>query len=757
MAKRKTRRSSSRSSSRSTTTRRRTKAKGEISDETRKGLFVIILFALGILLTLSYFGVAGTLGDAIDMGSKVVLGFGRWVLPIMAFAWGYKLLNPQALEVRFVHLLGAFFVFSSILAFIAIVTTGDFDRGGLLTPGTGEAAAAGWAGIALAYPVVALTGKFAGGSLMVLLLLAGFMLMFNVSIITLWEKLKMSWSFSARMGEKVQAKVTTRRERKELEAEVEAAQPAFKVKEVSNGDEMVTGEMGDADAEEHAEAMSVSAAPKRRRPKIDIPLNLLTSHKGKPTSGDIHTQKEYIRKALENFGIDVEMGAVAVGPTVTQFSLKPADGIKLSRITALHNDLSLALAAHPLRIEAPIPGKSLVGIEVPNKSAATVGLREILASKELTKIKEPLGMGLARDVAGEVFAADLAGMPHLLVAGSTGSGKSVCVNVMILNLLFRNSPDDLKFIMVDPKRVELTMYNGIPHLLTPVITEVDKTVNALKWSVAEMDRRYQLLSEAGKKSIATYNASAATPLPNIVLIIDELADLMAVAAKEVEAAIIRLAQMARAVGIHLVLATQRPSVNVITGLIKANITTRIAFNVASSIDSRTILDHAGAEKLLGKGDMLFISAAMSKPKRAQGAFVSEKEIAKVVKFLKSNSEKPEYDESVVEKRKGKGSIPGSSGGGGGDDEDDMLSEAKQVIFRAGKASASLLQRRLRIGYARAARILDILEEEGFIGPADGARPREVLIQDMEQFGASGVPDGIPNPNPPTENNDSSEA
>jgi S-DNA-T family DNA segregation ATPase FtsK/SpoIIIE len=385
---------------------------------------------------------------------------------------------------------------------------------------------------------------------------------------------------------------------------------------------------------------------------------------------------------------------------------------------------------------------------VPNRSAATVGLRDVLMSPEFKKATEPLSVVVGRDVAGGAYTADIGAMPHLLIAGSTGSGKSVCVNVLILSLLFRNSPDDLRFILVDPKRVELSVYNGIPHLLTPVITEVDKTVNALKWAVAEMDRRYQMLSEAKKKSLATYNEGAEDPLPHIVIIIDELADLMAVSANEVEGAIIRLAQMARAVGIHLVLATQRPSVNVITGLIKANITTRIAFNVASSIDSRTILDHAGAEKLLGKGDMLYITANLSKPKRLQGAYVGEKEIGRIVKFLKANAGEAEYNEGVVEKQKG-GSRAGGSGGGDDGDDDELIGEAKQIVFRAGKASASLLQRRLRIGYARAARLLDIMEDQGFIGPADGARPREVLVDDLETTGpVNAVPAGIPNPNPP---------
>ncbi len=429
------------------------------------------------------------------------------------------------------------------------------------------------------------------------------------------------------------------------------------------------------------------------------------------------------------------MGDVEVGPTVTQYTLKPAEGIKLSKIVTLNNDLALSLAAHPLRIEAPIPGKSLVGIEVPNKTKAIIGLREILESKDFKSCDGDLKLGIGVDVAGTSYLTDLAKMPHMLIAGATGSGKSVCINAIIVNLLYQYGPDDLKLILVDPKRVEFSLYNDIPHLLTPVITQVDKTINALKWVVAEMDRRYELLSQAGKRDIKGYNSTNPDQnMPYLVLVIDELADLMSTSARDVEAAIVRLAQMARAVGIHLILATQRPSVDVITGLIKANITTRVAFNVASITDSRTILDGSGAEKLLGKGDMLYTSAELSKPKRLQGALLSEKEIQRIVKYLKDQA-KPEYDEEVTEKQNSHSSYGGNSAGFSDDEaEDELVGDAKEIILNAGKASASLLQRRLRIGYARAARILDILEENEFIGPADGAKPREILVQSQGSEG-----------------------
>jgi len=427
------------------------------------------------------------------------------------------------------------------------------------------------------------------------------------------------------------------------------------------------------------------------------------------------------------------MGEVSIGPTVTQYTLRPAVGVKLSRISALNPDLSLALASHPIRIEAPIPGKSLVGIEVPNRKVSTVGLRNMLEVDDFRKSKTFLPLAFGRDVSGEAVFAGLEKMPHLLIAGATGTGKSVAINAILLSLLYKHSPDVLKLILVDPKRVELTLYNDIPHLITPVIIDNKKVLGALKWALNEMDRRYDSLSRSGSKDIFSYNAKLSEKgealMPFIVIVIDELADLMASFGRDVEAAIVRLAQMSRAVGIHLILSTQRPSVEVITGLIKANITSRVALQVASQIDSRTILDMAGAEKLLGKGDMLFVSGDSAKPRRVQGAMVTEKEVKEVTDFLREQSEmvetKPESDLSADF------NASSSTGQGSGDDasgEDDMYTEAKELVIQAGKASASLLQRRLRVGYARAARLLDILEDNGVIGPGDGAKPREVYLR-----------------------------
>lgn len=460
---------------------------------------------------------------------------------------------------------------------------------------------------------------------------------------------------------------------------------------------------------------------------------LLDNKQFKPDAGDIKKNAQIIKETLADFKVDVEMEEANIGPRVTQFTLKPPSGVRLQKITALDTNLALNLAAESIRIEAPIPGKKAVGIEVPNKKSAIVTLRGIVESNQWKHDDSKLSFAIGKDISGKSIIGQLDAMPHLLIAGQTGSGKSIMINTFLLSLLYKNSPSDLKLILVDPKRVELSPYNHIPHLLTQVITDPDKCLSALKWAVDEMERRYELLAEKGKREIKSFNNSnAEEKLPYIVIVIDELADLMMVAARDVESLIVRIAQKARAVGIHLVLATQRPSVDVITGLIKANIPARVAFTVASQIDSRTIIDQTGAEKLLGKGDLLFTTPQIIKPQRIQGAFVSEDEVNAVVNFVKSQAA-PNYDEEVVKQQVNIGSnggvvmdFDGSSG------DEDLYKDSVKVVVDAGKASASLLQRRLRIGYSRASRMIDVLEERGIIGPADGARPREVLISSIDE-------------------------
>lgn len=468
------------------------------------------------------------------------------------------------------------------------------------------------------------------------------------------------------------------------------------------------------------------------------PISLLSSKSGsKADRGDIKKNADIIESTLESFGIKAKVVEVNGGPAVTQYALNISLGTKLNKITALANDLALALAAPTgqIRIEAPIPGRSLVGIEIPNRSAEIVGLKKILSSDQMRKHKSKLAVGLGLDVSGQPLIIDIASMPHCLIAGATGSGKSVCINIIISSILYRATPQEVKLILVDPKRVELTSYNGIPHLLTPVIVEPDKVVSALKWATKEMELRYKTLAEVGVKNIAAYNELAGfQAMPYIVIIIDELADVMLFAPGEVEECVTRIAQMARAVGMHLVLATQRPSVDVITGLIKANIPARIAFNVSSMMDSRVVLDMPGAEKLLGRGDMLYIPPDQSKPSRIQGAFVSDHETRSLIDFIKQQGQEVKYEEDITSKYKvnkvgGKVAIDT----GDGADRDDYFDEAVRLVAQDEKGSASLIQRRLKVGYSRAARILDELHEAGLVGPAEGSKPREVHMTAIQQY------------------------
>ncbi len=463
------------------------------------------------------------------------------------------------------------------------------------------------------------------------------------------------------------------------------------------------------------------------------PLSLLNdSAGGKADRGDIKGNAAVIEQTLDSFGITARVVEVNLGPAVTQYAIEVALGTKLSKITALERDLALALAAPTgtIRIEAPIPGRSLVGIELPNKSPEFVNFKKMMESDSIKSAESKLTMALGLDVSGKPVASNLGKMPHLLIAGQTGSGKSVCINTILSTILFRSSPSEVKFILVDPKRVELTNYNDIPHLLTPVIVEPKKVVSALRWLMSEMDRRYKLFAQAGSRNIDSYNEmSGFQALPYIVLVVDELADVMLFSPAEVEDSITRLAQMSRATGIHMILATQRPSVDVITGLIKANIPARIAFAVSSQVDSRVILDGQGAEKLLGKGDMLYLPPESAKPTRIQGAFISDRETNALTSFLRNQGVKPQYTEEVVDMPK-----PGSTVVNGVEEEvDELFKEAVEIVVQYGRASASLLQRRLSVGYARAARIVDQLEAAGVITSKDGSKPRDVLIKNVDEI------------------------
>ncbi|MGB9681153.1 MAG: DNA translocase FtsK [Minisyncoccia bacterium] len=679
-----------------------------LNPEIKFSLWAIFYFVLGMIFIFSYFNLAGPIGRIIFRIFSFLLGVGYFLLPGLCFILTFDYFWSINKKIKFnnLTLLGAFFVLLSSLSLIEI----NFQQ---------KAGFIGYIGSLLKYPF----GFWPTLIIYLALFLAGGVLIFNTPL-----KIKVPFLF------KKEEKLEEFKGVEELQ-EVKIEEPSIP-KELK--EEVFVEEKQLKDLQKEEEFIKEKPFPKK---KISFqyrfpPLSLFYTDSKKPLAGDIKANANIIKRTLESFGIEVEMGEVNVGPTVTQYTLKPAEGVKLSSITTLQSNLALALAAHPLRIEAPIPGKSLVGIEVPNRSIALVRLGSIFKETNFLNTP-PLVFALGRDVKGEAMLANLEKMPHLLIAGSTGSGKSVCIHSILCSFLVKNSPSTLRLILVDPKRVELARYNSIPHLLSPVIIENKKVLPALKWVIQEMERRYDLLSKYSARDIVSYNQKVEKkgeePLPYIVVIIDELADLMIHYGKDLETLIIRIAQMARATGIHLIVSTQRPSVEVITGLIKANITTRIAFQVASQVDSRTILDISGAEKLLGHGDMLFLSSDFLKPRRIQGAYVSEEEVNQLIDFISQNKKPEDEGINLLEEGENQGLGVINFDEISSEPDDELYEEAYKVVVQMQKASASLLQRRLRIGYARAARLLDLLEERGVIGPADGAKPREVFIKEEKNF------------------------
>ena len=690
-----------------------------LPEEIKKLLLAILMFLFSIVFGLSFFNLAGITGKFLKSIFALLVGKTVFLFPLIFLLSGLSFLYSKKKHILPSLLLGS--------CLIAIGLSSILE---LLTPGAGQGGYLGYLGTISAR----LFGPWVSQIIFGAFVLAGGIIFWQILSPTITRKEK---------EPQVQKKETE--EKKPIIKRIFTSRPPkLELKEIEAPPRLPAIEAKKPPEELKIKPLIESKALLYHPP----PLTLLEKESEIPQSGDIKANSLIIKKTLQDFGVPVEMGEANVGPTVTQYTLKPADGVKLSKITGLANNLSLSLASHPIRIEAPIPGRSLVGIEVPNKYRARIRLRDLISSQEFQR-SSPLTIVLGRDVAGTPLYADLSRMPHLLIAGSTGSGKTLFLNSLILSLIyhpatnlnpFGASPEILRFILVDPKRVEFPVYNDLPHLLFPVICKPDLTVNALRWTISEMERRFDILSEARARDIIGYNKLVARkkrlePLPYIVLIIDELADLMAAKGKEMEAGIVRIAQMARAVGIHLVLATQRPSVEVITGLIKTNITSRIALQVASQVDSRTILDMAGAEKLLGRGDMLFISAETSKPKRIQAPYISEKEVKRVVEYTKLNVKSPKWqvpEEELTEVS----SLPEltriSSPQESTEAEDPLYEEAKKTVLESKRASASLLQRRLRIGYARAARLLDMLEEEGIVGPARGAKPREIFSPPEEE-------------------------
>ncbi len=696
-------------------------------------LFIIIglLLTLASLLTLGgILGLAGKGGVEISEFTYWLLGVGQIFIPIILFAAGIYTFKKKLPEISIKHTISAIIGLASMLVLLSLFNPA---LGGIL-------------GISIATSLLQTFERIFSIVIVVFVIISSFTLFFDQlpSIAPFFQNLFGKF------------KIFKRKEQAEYEYEEEYDEEYEEEDEVEE----------DIPAKTKAPSL-IQSIKKEKAPELKIsdsanagdsisidtkffsgngnytppPLSLLEGDRGKANVGDVKSNANTIRRTLMNFGIEVEMDEITIGPTVTRYALKPAQGVKLSRIVGLQSDLALALAAHPLRIEAPIPGKALVGIEIPNKSKATVGLASLIGDKSFAQAK-PLTAAIGRNIAGKPVLYSIAKMPHLLIAGTTGSGKSVTIHAIISSLLYRHGPDDMRFIFVDPKRVELTLYNSIPHLLTPVITDPKKAVLALKWAATEMNRRYDILESEGVRDIDSYHKKYAKEfakganandtedpidrMPYIVIVIDELADIMQAYPREMESAIVRLAQMSRAVGIHLILSTQRPEVNIITGLIKANVPSRIALRVPTQIDSRTILDTAGAEKLLGQGDMLAM-VGTNQAERLQSAFITEDEVKNVVKYLK-NAFKDDIRDTI---EIGGGNISGDkamfSDTLDDSDDDPLYEEARTVVVEAGKGSTSYIQRKLKVGYARAARLMDMLEERGIIGPADGAKPREVLI------------------------------
>ncbi len=701
-------------------------SKSFIKQETVETIMAILFFLLALILILAVFGQGGIVGEKVYEIFKFLFGFGFFLIPVILIMLGISFLREIKNNFATPKIIASFVLFFSSLGFVDLVSN-----------------KAGIVGNFITKPLVSLFDFWVSIIITLALILISIIFVFEASIKI--SSIRNLFKSEARNKKSENDGGGFVEQNIEAEEEEEIEDPK------ENQDEIEVDKTSSFGFKTK-KGSGLIFFPGNTISKKEFtppPLELLEKDAGKPGVGDIKANANIIRRTLFNFGIQVEMDEISIGPSVTRYALKPAEGVKLSKIVALQNDLSLALAAHPLRIEAPIPGKSLVGVEIPNTKKTLVGLGSIMEDKHFKTSEKPLLLCLGKGVTGQSHFYDLGKMPHILIAGATGSGKSVAIHTFLASLLYRNSPDNLKFIMVDPKRVELTLYNGIPHLLTNVITDAKKTILALKWAAKEMDRRYDILEEYSARDVDSYHRNILNPaiekaketkntdnlppnMPYIVIVIDELADIMQTYPRELESAVVRLAQMSRAVGIHLMVSTQRPSVNVITGLIKANIPTRVALQVASQIDSRTILDQPGAEKLLGSGDMLFLSGDMSKPVRLQSAFISEKEVKNVVDWLKENYEKSK-EEIKLEEKTGVQTFLETLEENTEEDEnlDEMYEDAKETVIRAKKASTSYIQRKLGIGYARAARIMDQLEEKGVIGPENGSKPRGVLIGETD--------------------------
>lgn len=706
----------------------------------------ITLIAVGVFLLVTYINTSftGILGKWSMTITRSLFGLGIFVLPLLLSIVGYTYIKSKGKVVftkRFIGLM--MFLATTLLLFADISYDSFYSAGGVKAfINTTSFFHGGMIAYILMTPIISLIGKVGSYILLILLYFVSYIVMFDTSIKEVLSYLiAKKPAKNEKWVEEEKSNIKDSKD-KEIKNDANSIDKTDRIK-IKNFEEVKgEGTTKNQDInEESAEDITVELETKINN-YLEEEYKLPDTSFLKENSAvkmNKHDKKELLASAakleetLKSFGVNAKVIEVSKGPSVTRYELQPSAGVKVSKIINLSDDIALSLAAKGVRIEAPIPGKAAVGIEIPNQVTSAVFLREVLDSDVFKNTKSKLAFALGKDISGNCVVSDLTKMPHLLIAGATGSGKSVCINTLIISILYKYSPNDVKLLMVDPKVVELNVYNGIPHLLIPVVTNPKKAAGALNWAVNEMTKRYNTFAETGVRNIEGYNelyekGKVENKMQWIVIIIDELADLMMVCPGDVEDYIARLAQMARAAGMHLVIATQRPSVDVITGIIKANIPSRISFAVSSQIDSRTILDSSGAEKLLGKGDMLYYPVGESKPIRVQGAFITEEEVEKVVGYIKSQGETVDYKEEIIEAINSthtKGASNDNS------DDDELLGEAIKIVLEEGQASASMLQRRMRIGYNRAARMIDSLEEKGIISGKDGSKPRTVLKRAVE--------------------------
>jgi len=730
-------RGSARSSGPKKNARRDTQPASVLDEQSRNDIFGVAITATAIAVAVAVLSEgAGVLGNALATMLRLGVGIGAYMLPVALLLWGVSFfVRAFAISEQRVGA-GLGIVLASFIAMIAVAGPLEtmWEQSALETHG-------GYVGAVIAWALRSLVGDTISYVVLSATMIIGLVIT-GLSITGFVDWLVET--FAPRRAEEPSERPRRERSPRTVPLEDVDTDRLPDIAHSPAGSRAAHVKAGDPEARRATVPTTQAATPRRMEGFELPPMSLLArtteqASKHRATNRELKSTATVIEDTLATFDVPATVREWVPGPTVTMFEIELPRGIKVNRVTALADDLALALAAPTVRILAPIPGKSLVGIEVPNERRSTVTLGDVLPEPSAHEAG-PLLLGIGKDVHGDAITADLSTMPHLLIAGSTGTGKSVCINALLTSILMRSTPSEVRLILIDPKRIELSLYNGVPHLYVPVVTEAKEAASALAWAVTEMETRLRRLQKAGARNIGTYNSMVqegvapenAEEMPYLVIVIDELADLMMVAAKEVEDSICRIAQLARAAGIHLIVATQRPSTDIITGLIKTNITNRIAFAVGSSIDSRVILDQPGAERLVGLGDMLFSTPQWSKPKRIQGAFASEAEISAVVDHLKTQAE-PEYHEDILH-------LKVAAAGGGvdtGEEDDPLLWDAADIVVTSGMGSTSLLQRRLKVGYARAGRIMDMLEAKGVVGPPDGSKPREVLadVEDLEALKA----------------------